>query len=365
MRRLIFKCVVLSTSLVLEFVLQFVSKMGAKRITSPVKKLIIAAVNSKKTYSEVAALYGVGKTAVCRIVNRFKKEGAVNHKSRPGRPKKTSIKDDKLLERLCRLDPRKNAVMLRKEIRENYNIDLSLSSVKRRLNTAKLYGRRPSKKPLISLKSRLARVEFAKKHLKWTVQDWSKVLWSDESKFMMFGNDAPQFVRRPPCQRFHPKYQLPTVKHGGGNIMVWGCFSRDGVGPIHQIDGIMDRFVYKNIVNSIMLPHAKDKMARGWIFQQDNDPKHTSGVVKDNFKTKKVRLLDWPSRSPDLNPIEHLWEHIGRQFRDFHPPNKADLFKKIEEIWSEVPLDVLIKLVDSMPRRCQAVIDSKGYATKY
>ena len=63
--------------------------------------------------------------------------------------------------------------------------------------------------------------------------------------------------------------------------MVWGCFSRDGVGPLHRVEGIMDRFVFKDIVEKTMLPFAKRQMPREWIYQQDNDPKHTSnqGVV--------------------------------------------------------------------------------------
>ena len=103
---------------------------------------------------------------------------------------------------------------------------------------------------------------------------------------MLFGTDGIRYVRRPKGHRNNPKYQLPTIKCGGGNFMVLGCFNRVCFDPIHLIDGKMDKNMYKDIIKDAMLPHARDKMPRGRIFQQDNDQKHTSTHVKDFFKTK-------------------------------------------------------------------------------
>ena len=128
--------------------------------------------------------------------------------------------------------------------------------------------------------------------------------------------------------------------------MIWSCFSRDGVGPIYRVQGIMDQNIYKGIMKDIMLPHAKDKMLRGWTFQHDNDPKHTSKLVTEFLAQKKVRILEWPSQSPDLNPIEHLWEHIERKISVRKPSNQHDLFELIKRTWEEIPIDVLINLVD-------------------
>ena len=250
-------------------------------------------------------------------------------------------------------------------MRVNHGVSISVSTTKRRLKDADLCARRPIKKPLVSKKNRKARLEFAKKYQRWTPQQWGKILWSDESKFMMFSSDGKKSVRRPKGKRTDAKHMVPTVKHGGGNIMVWGCFSRNGVGPLYPISGIIDKTMYKGILQDIMLPYAKEKMGRGCIFQQDNDLKHTSGLVKSWFHTKKVRLLDWPSQSPDLNPIEHLGEELDRRCKSRNPSNKDELFEMLKKEWCNIPVSTLMKLVDSMPRRCSAVIKAKGYPTKY
>ena len=100
------------------------------------------------------------------------------------------------------------------------------------------------KKPLISKKNELGRLKFALEHLHWATQDWSKVLWSDEFKFALFRSDGLKYVRRPSGTRHDVRHQVPTVKHGGESAMVWGCFSRDCVGPLVRIQGIIDRFLY-------------------------------------------------------------------------------------------------------------------------
>lgn len=334
-------------------------------LTQESREAIIRGADRGISLAALAMQFNVHKSTISRTINNFRSRKTAATLPKSGRPKVTTENDDKLLIRMSKADPKKTAPILNSELKESYGVNCSVSTTKRRLNHGNLFGRRPMKKPLVSLKNRKARVAFAKKHLNWTSQQWAKVLFSDESKFMMFGSDGIQYVRRPKGTRNDPKFQLPTVKHGGGNIMVWGCFSRDGVGPLHLIEETMDRFVYRDILKDVMLPHAKDKMCRGWIFQQDNDPKHASNLLKEFFKTKKIRVLEWPSQSPDLNPIEHAWEHLGRQMHGKTPSNKKVLFEMLKEEWNKIPLNVVIKLIDSMPKRCQAVIDSKGYPTKY
>ncbi len=147
--------------------------------------------------------------------------------------------------------------------------------------------------------------------------------------------------------------------------MVWGCVSRFSTGPVHRIDGIMDAIGYRNILADVLLPYSEDRLPLNWLFQQDNDPKHTSRLVRQWFADNGVNVIDWPSQSPDLNLIENLWSIADRAVKKKRSRNLDELFENIAEQWSIIPAAVCAKLFDSMPRRCQAVINNFGYPTKY
>lgn len=83
------------------------------------------------------------------------------------------------------------------------------------------------------------------------------------------------------------------------------------------------------------------------------------------MRRKGIPLEDWPSQSPDLNPIENLWSYLDRLLKDRQCKNELELFDTLQEGWNAIPVDYLKALVDSMPRRLNAVIDARGYPTKY
>uniref|UniRef100_A0A8R1EAK6 DDE_3 domain-containing protein n=1 Tax=Caenorhabditis japonica TaxID=281687 RepID=A0A8R1EAK6_CAEJA len=133
-----------------------------------------------------------------------------------------------------------------------------------------------------------------------------RTVWSDESKYLMIGTDGVTLVQCPGDKRNDPKYQVPTVKHGVGNVMMWGCFHANDVGSLIRITGTMESYMYKDILEKEMLPSGRSQMGRGWLFQQDNAPKHSSHFFKDWFAQHRVNVMTWPSQSPDLNPFENL-----------------------------------------------------------
>src|SRR5262249_54109615 len=103
------------------------------------------------------------------------------------------------------------------------------------------------------------------------------------------------------------------------------------------------------------------------IFQQDNDAKHTAGLTQDWLANQSFEILDWPSQSPDLNPIEHLWFIVKRRLKEYptRPKNDDELWDRVVEIWNALDIETCRRLVDSMPRRLAAVIRARGGSTKY
>jgi len=150
--------------------------------------------------------------------------------------------------------------------------------------------------------------------------------------------------------------------------MIWGSMSSSGVGCLQVISQTMTKEIYEEILeNNLSKSAQKCRLGRRFIFQQDNDPKHTAKSIRNYFARKKIDVLPWPAQSPDLNPIEHLWEHLDRQVRKRvnEPRSTKDLAEILMEEWDQIPVEVTKNLVDSMPRRIEAVIRAKGGATKY
>lgn len=316
------------------------------------------------TLDQLAAQFNVTKSAISRALHRFRIRGGAIVKKQPGRPRITNCLVDRNIVRASRDDPRRSASVISAIISTSSCPVPSIRTIQR-LQQAGLHGRRPAKKPFINVKNRAKRVAWAKAHMGWTRTEWSQVLWSDESKYNLFGSDGVKYVRHPVGSRFDPKYQTPTMKHSGGSVIVWGCFSGRGIGPLRRIQGIMDRYQYEDILEKTMRPFALGSMGRAFVFQQDNDPKHRSKDILNWFRHRRVTLLEWPSQSPDLNIIEPLWDTLERMLVGTTAKNADEKFAQLADAWSRIPQSTIDALIDSMLRRCQAVINSKSFPTKY
>ena len=151
--------------------------------------------------------------------------------------------------------------------------------------------------------------------------------------------------------------------------MVWGCMTWDGPGNACHIKGKMDADLFVEILEDELQGTLEyyNLKPEEMIFQQDNDPKHTSKKAKNWFQSHEMRVMVWPPQSPDLNPIEHLWGYLKRKLAAYPKPpgGVEELWERIQVEWEAIPVEECRKLIRSMPDRVKAVLRAKGGYTKY
>ena len=320
--------------------------MGKKYLTPEKRSRIFTLVESGLSLREVASREGVSHSTVFRVQQGYLQMKSFKDKQKLGRPKILTRREERSIVRQIKSKKSQTAVEIQKKFNLNFETNISVDTVRRTLREYGYVARVKVKKPLLTKKHISQRLNFAKKYSEWTVDDWKKVVWSDESKFSIFGSDGREYCWVKPGSPLSRERVKPTVKYGGGKVLVWGCMTFDGIGYMCKIDNTMDGELYREILSGEFLQtlewYQLDKSEI--IFQHDNDPKHTAKLTKEWFVDNGVMVLDWPSQSPDLNPIEHLWNEIDRRLRKLPSPisSETNLWEQIQTVLNEIPQDFCV-----------------------
>lgn len=343
-----------------------VQKKKRKETSVEMRELIMRLRRENKSYTEIAEITRKPRATVQSIIKYCSERDSTETAPRSGRPRKLSKRDNRQILREVNENPRITAVELAKMVHDTSGTVVNPQTVRNTLHEMNFYNRIPRKKPFISKINMEKRLTFSKLHLNDDLSYWNNVIFTDESKFNLFGSDGKVKIWRKNGTAMERKNLLPTVKHGGGSVMVWGCMSAAGVGNLVFIDGIMDRFKYLDILrNNLKQSAQKLGLGRHWIFQQDNDPKHTANVVKEWLLYNTPKQLHSPPQSPDLNPIEHLWDELYRGLKNQKFSKAGALKDALQEAWINISGETTRKLVHSMPNRLRACVEARGGPTKY
>uniref|UniRef100_A0A7N8X1Z3 Tc1-like transposase DDE domain-containing protein n=1 Tax=Mastacembelus armatus TaxID=205130 RepID=A0A7N8X1Z3_9TELE len=339
--------------------------MRSKELPKELRDSIVVRLRSGQGYKRISAALKVPKSTVASIILKWKRFGTTRTLPRPGRPAKLSNRGRRALVREVKKNPKITVAELQRCSRE-MGESSTKSTITAALHQSGLYGRGARWKPLLSARHMKAGIEFAKNHMKDSQTMRNKILWSDETKIELVGINSKRYVWRKPGTAHHLPNTIPTVKHGGGSIMLWGCFSAAGTGQLVAIEGKMNAAKYRDILEENLFQSAQDvRLGRRFTFQQDNDPKHTVKITKEWLRNNSVTVLDWPSQNPDLNPIEHLWRDLKMAVHQLSPSNLTELERICKEEWQRIPKSRCEKVVASFPRRLMAVLAQKGASTQY
>lgn len=337
-----------------------------KKLSQEKRGQIIGYLEDGLSVREISEKTGVGKSTVGEI---RKSVGIIEQIAPQGRPNKLTPQETRLIVRKLNTGQMQTVVEVTKHLNTERDDPINAETVRRAVKKQGMKAVYKKKKPLLEKRHKKARLAFANKYKEWTEDDWAKVIWSDETKINLLGSDGVKWVWEKKGEGLISREIIGTKKFGGGNIMVWGCMTWEGVGLCVEVEGRMDAQQYVDILETglhgTIEKYGMD--VEDIIFQQDNDPKHTSNLAKEWFQNQGVHILEWPAQSPDLNPIEHLWFLLKRYIYDYPEPAKGvhDLWDRVVEAWSKITQDQVRDLIKSMPGRIEAVVKAKGGNTKY
>lgn len=251
-----------------------------KQLNTDKKKFLLNLKKFKYSYREMGVRVGCSASTVSYFFKKYCHTRSLERSKGGGRQKITSGAQDQRLLHLSLTDRFKTSRELQVILKEKTGVDISGRTVRRRLQNGGLSARRPKKKPLLTKKMKKKRLEFAESHEHWTSNEWWNVIWSDESKFNLFGNDGIQFVRRRPGEAYDKKCVLQAPKHPA-SVMVWGCFSGDDLGKLEFLEGKVNADKYIEVLDKCLLPSVESIFAENedFIFQQDHAPCHTAKKV--------------------------------------------------------------------------------------
>ncbi|GFW48350.1 transposable element Tcb2 transposase [Trichonephila clavipes] len=271
---------------------------------------IIGKIEEGRKITDVAREFDIAHSVVSRLWKSFKTTGMSSRRHGGGRVRSTTPAEDRCI---------------------------VLSAKRNRRTTAQQH--------------RTARLQWSREHHNWTEQDWACVLFSDESRFSLSSDCRRQLIWRESGTAYRPENIQEKDRYPTCSIMMWAGIMINGRTHLHVVaNGTMTGQRY---IDEVLLPHVR--LFRGavgdkFVFMDDNATCHRTLAVQDCLDSEGIQRLVWPARSPDLNPIENVWDALGRQVagRNYPPTNKNTLIRALTEEWDKLPQQLLDNVVQSM-----------------
>ncbi|GFX59243.1 transposable element Tcb2 transposase [Trichonephila clavipes] len=329
---------------------------------------VVGRLEGDQTQAEVAQAIGVSQSGISRVWNHFLETGSAGRRPGQGRRRAAMPNEDRYLVLTARRHRNMNATLLQ-HLRSATGTTVSTQTVRNRLHGVGLYARRPMVCVRVTSRHRRDNREWATEHVNWRRNEWSSVLFSESPVFL--------FIR------------IIAVFSSGGTVVVgimlrsctkvsdlavrecWCMVASPLTGAHTDLYIIRDepltaRRYRDEILRHIVVPYAA-AIGDYFILMDDNCWPHRANLVEDFLFEEGIVQMEWPACSPEMNPIEHVWDALGRRVAGRQPPPQTlqELERALLEEWDRIPQLVIKSLIDSMPQRCLTLLTVRGNHTPY
>jgi transposase len=312
-------------------------------------------LNGIHSPKEIHELTSISLRTINYNIKKNKETDGVEHRRGNGRKTKVTQSISRAIGQYVHRNTAISTRQLAAKIENTQDISISHVTVWQHMKKKGYQSSVPLGTPMLTERHIEMRMEWAQTHLN---DNWGRVIFTDETAFDLFRNK----VRRWHKNGERPIRRLPKSRQ---KVMAWGGISLKGKTPLFCFTNIMDGPFYVSILQNQLLPSARNMYRRNWILQQDNDPKHTSRVAKDFIAENRIHAIDWPSNSPDLNPIENVWQIMKNNVEKRMPKDINELTQFLAEEWDAIPQTIVNNLVLSMKTRCELILEKNGDRISY
>lgn len=318
----------------------------------------------------IARRFGRAPKTIRELIAKWQRTASVAHGNCRRVRRQTTPRADRRLLRLVRANRTLPATLLRLLWGERGRLGqiLSAQTVRSRIRETALRSRRMRKRLRLSPAHVAARERWAMQRVHWRSQQWRRVVFTDESRFSLFRSDGRVRVWRETGQAFLPECVQARESHAV-SVHVWAGITLNGKTELVILEQNVNGQTYGQLLEQHFVPFANATFGglQNCILQDDNAPPHRAAAVQERKDQLGIRTLRWPSRSPDMNPIEHAWDLMKRSIqRSENPPqNAAELRQAVSAAWQRLPQQIINRLVLSMPRRVTSLLHAQGAYTRY
>ncbi|GFT14349.1 MPN domain-containing protein CG4751 [Trichonephila clavipes] len=315
------------------------------------KKRIIGRLECGRTQLEVSEELGIAQSVISRLWQRFQDDGNVSRCYSTGRPRVTTPNEGRYLAVTAKRNRRSTASDLSRQLSSATGTTDSRQIVYRRLGHIGLYARRPVRCVPLTATHCLLRLTWSREHALWTPQQWSCVMFSNESRFSLLSDSRRTLIWKSPGTRYHQENTIERHRYGGAGWLLWGGIILGSRNDLHVQSVTITGHIYRDVILEQHVRLFRGAMGAEFLFMDDNARPHRASIVDKCLQSEDITRMDWPAYSPDLNLIEHVWDMLGRRIAARQPPPTClpELQRALLDEWCNIPEDQIDNLILSMP----------------